>query len=314
MKKILSLLSLSLLLISGCSRLENTSSNNENIINKVSIIAPDGTPSLCLANFYQDERESYSSFDIKSGSDPLVAAFTSMSHDIIIAPTNLGAKLGRNNYLLYQTIVWGNLYVANTEGITSFEELNNKEVVVFGGTSTIVMNALKQHYNINISFKTVDSVATANGLLNAGENSIIVSAEPALTKIRNKNKDLSIIDLQEEWKKMSNNSSYPQASIFFKKELKNKIDNILLKLTESVENTISNPEKSAENAVNTYQSFETLGKDTLMNAIPNCHYGIDENQKNAIDFYFNTLNELGMSAQYGGDLPNEEFYYSIENN
>ena len=173
------------------------------------------------------------------------------------------------------------------------------------------MNALMKHYNINISLKTVDSVATANGLLNAGENSIIVSAEPSLTKIKNKNTNLSIIDLQEEWKKMSNESSYPQASIFFKKDLKNKIDNILTKLTESVNLTISDPELSADNAVKTYQAFETLGKDTLTQAIPNCHYGIDENQKAAIDFYFNKLNELGMSAQYGGELPNEEFYYNI---
>lgn len=300
MKKSLSLICLSLLLLSSCGDTTTPS-----------IIAPSGTPALGLANFYQDNKDLYS-FDIKDGADALVAAFTSGSHDIIVAPTNVGAKVGRENYLLYQTIVWGNLYVANTEGITSFEGLQGKEVVVFGGTSTIIMNALTKYYNMEVNFKNADSVADANKLLTSGESSIIVSAEPSLSKIKKAKENISTIDLQEEWKKMSNSScSYPQASIFFKKSLKGKIDDTLIKLTESINKTISDPKTSAENAVNMNETFETLGEETLISAIPNCHYGIEENQKEAIEFYFNKLNELGMSAQYGGTLPGEEFYYSI---
>lgn len=315
MKKILlTIACLSLTFVTGCSRGDTSSSLEQSSVlenRNLSIIAPEGTPSLCLANFYQQNKNLFNIFDIKSGSDPLVAAFTSMSHDIIVAPTNLGAKLGKGNYVLYQTVVWGNLYIANSEGITSFEQLNNKEVVVFGGTSSIVVNALKKYYDININLTTVDSVATANGLLTAGSNSIIVSAEPSLTNLKKKLPNISVIDLQDEWQKMSNSSSYPQASIFFKSSLKNQIDDVLLKMTESVETTISNPSNSAENAVSMYKGFEKLGQETLTSAIPNCHYGIDENQKAAIEYYFNKLNELGLAAQYGGELPSEEFYYTI---
>ena len=58
-----------------------------------------------------------------------------------------------------------------------------------------------------------------------------------------------------------------------------------------------------------YSGFETLGKDVLENAIPNAHFGLDDAQKDAIEFYFTKMGELGLSAAYGGVLPDEGFYY-----
>ena len=69
----------------------------------VTIIMPTGTPSLALAKYA-------SSSDVKaeivSGSEGLVAAFTNKSHDFIVAPINLGAKMYQTNgsYILYKTL------------------------------------------------------------------------------------------------------------------------------------------------------------------------------------------------------------------
>ena len=60
-----------------------------------------------------------------------------------------------------------------------------------------------------------------------------------------------------------------------------------------------------------YEAFKNLGEEVLTSAIPNAHYGIDKNQKSAIEFYFNKMNELGLSKLYGDQLPDEEFYYNI---
>ena len=40
-------------------------------------------------------------FESKSGTDPLTVAITSKSHEIVVAPTNLGANLYTKNQDLY---------------------------------------------------------------------------------------------------------------------------------------------------------------------------------------------------------------------
>lgn len=76
MKKNIILLSLSLLLIgcgevastsNGVSTSENTTTSQEEV--KVKVLAPDGTPSLALANFYHDNTSMYTNFDVQSGAN-----------------------------------------------------------------------------------------------------------------------------------------------------------------------------------------------------------------------------------------------------
>ena len=46
----------------------------------------------------------------------------------------------------------------------------------------------------------------------------------------------------------------------------------------------------------------------LIKAIPNCHYMILENEKSAVNKYLQLLIDLGLGAQVGGKLPDEEFF------
>ena len=68
-------LSLFLLSLSLFSCNQVTSSSTNDVPSVINIIAPQGTPSLGLANFYI-EKNNYTTFDIKAGADALVAAFT----------------------------------------------------------------------------------------------------------------------------------------------------------------------------------------------------------------------------------------------
>ncbi len=307
MKKSL-LMILSMLMMMGCNNSGNSSQNN-----KISIIVPEGTPALALANFYSDNKDEYSTFDIKNGSDPLIAAFTSKTYDVIVAPTNLGAKMysANDDYVLYETIVWGNLYLASLEDLSSLKDIENKEVTLFSKNSTpdIVLRALIAENNLeNVSLKYVDDVTTANSSLLSEQAKIIVSAQPSLTALQRK-KTINTIDLQEEWKKIADSSSYPQASVFVKKSLGNKVDGILKHIKESVLNAVSDPVKTATKALEISASFKNLGQDVLASAIPMCHYGIDEKQKEAIEYYFTKMSNLGLSAAFGGELPENAFYY-----
>lgn len=300
------------------SNIDNTNTNTndtteEEIKQDVSIIVPAGTPALGLANYKVAHSEA--KFDITNGSDELIAAFGTKSHDVVVAPVNLGAKFfnTNGNYVLAKTFVWGNLFLASKSDLTSFDDIDGKKLVVFGKNSTpdIITKILIQEKGLNVEIEYVDAVADANPLLVSGKADYIITAEPAISKIKDAN-GIKTIDLQEEYAKLTNTNSYPQAGIFVKKEDKDdkKIKAVVDALVESVNETKNNPEKSAENAVSIHKSFETLGKAALVKAIPNCHFNIlnKEDEKKAVEKYLQYLLDLGFGKQVGDKLPSEEFY------
>jgi hypothetical protein len=79
-------------------------------------------------------------------------------------------------------------------------------------------------------------------------------------------------------------------------------------MKQSVLNSIKNPQVCAEKAVAMHTSFETLGKEVLVSAIPNCHYQIIENEKEAVNYYLQMMMELGFGKQMGESLPKDEFF------
>ena len=146
-------------------------------------------------------------------------------------------------------------------------------------------------------------------MLASGKAEYIISAEPSLTKIKAK-LGLNVIDLQEEWKKISGSESYPQAGIFVKKDkLEDKsVKNALNKMLASVRSAISNPSECAKNAVSIHESFATLTEEVLVLSIPNCHFNVVEDEKQAVNFYLQKMIDLGFSKQVGGKVPGEGFF------
>lgn len=289
--------------------------NEEEQLEKISVIMPTGTPALALANYTKEARDKEEAdVSLVAGADLLKSAFINKDKDIIVAPVNLGAMMYNNYeaYVLYKTFVWGNLYLASKNELTSINDLNEKTLVVFGQNSTpdIVVKAILQSYTeLNVTIEYVDDVATANTMLASGKAEYIISAEPALTKIKAK-LGLNVIDLQEEWKKISGSESYPQAAIFvLKDKLENKsVKNALNKMVASVNNAIANPSECAKNAVSIHESFATLTEEVLVQSIPNCHYKLMDDEKEAVKFYIQKMIDLGFSKQVGGKVPGEGFF------
>ncbi|MFR5891635.1 MAG: MqnA/MqnD/SBP family protein [Bacilli bacterium] len=281
---------------------------------KVSVIVPTGTPSLGIANVLNDK--TLVDANIVSGSDPLIAAFTNASYDVVVAPVNLGAKLYNSNenfsYILYKTIVWGNYYLVSNEEIATLENLEGKTVLVFGMNSTpdVVLRTLISAKNINVNLEYVDDVTTANSYLLSGKADIIVSAEPSLTKI-SANKNFYILDLQKQWQQLTGRYSLPQAGIFIKKNIKDEkyLKSVLDKMIESVQMASTKPNVLVANAINVDENLAKIGEETLQKAIGNCNLRVEETDKEAIEFYFSQVIKLGIGATVGGKLPDEGFYY-----
>lgn len=295
----------SMLFITGC--IDDSSK-------KVSVIVPTGTPSLGIANVLNDK--TLVDANIVSGSDPLIASFTNASYDVVVAPVNLGAKLYNANenfsYILYKTIVWGNYYLVSNEEIATLESLEGKTVLVFGKNSTpdVVLRTLISAKNINVNLEYVDDVATANSYLLSGKADIIVSAEPSLTKM-SANKNFYTLDLQKQWQQLTGSYSLPQAGIFIKKDSKDEkyLKTVLDKMIESVQMAQTKPNVLIASAVSVDENLAKIGEETLQKAIGNCNLRVEETDKEAIEFYFSQVIQLGIGATVGGKLPDEAFYY-----
>ena len=123
---------LSFTLLVGCNKNQDSDGDGNqggDVVDShvYSFIAPSGTPSLALSTLFDNNPQV--KYEIVAGANPLVAALTSGSHDFIVAPVNVGAKLYANNqkYKLVKTIVWGNFYIASLSEIDSIEDFLIKE-------------------------------------------------------------------------------------------------------------------------------------------------------------------------------------------
>jgi hypothetical protein len=161
-----------------------------------------------------------------------------------------------------------------------------------------------------VTYSYVDDVATANSLLLTGQASYIVSAEPSISNLKAK-KTIYTLDLQDEYSKATNVNSYPQAGIFVKKDRANDLKTLLQEMKQDINNTIASPSTNAKYATEISSTFATIGEAVLTSAIPNCHFGFSTSQKASIETYFLNMEKIGLSAAYGGSLPDENFYLNF---
>ncbi len=298
MKKILLIIFLTFVLF-GCQK-----------DNPITMIVPFGSPEL--AQLYLENSNDYK-VDIVSGPDPLVAAFGSLSHDVIFAPTNLGAKMyqSKESYVLLASIVWGNYYLVSSQfEALDVSSLNGKEIIVFGKnqTSDIIINYLFAELDIHPIFTYVDSVSYAAQLFLSFPDQIVLLAEPSYSNIMNQLPLTKTLDLQELYLSVTGEESYPQSGVFIKKDLnQSQIQKIENDLKLSIEKTNDNPMDAAELAVDLGMG---LSKEILSTAIlnSNLRYITAKDSKEAVEVYFGLI--LGMNpALIGGELPKDTFYY-----
>ena len=280
---------------------------------KLRIIVPAGSPTL--AQLYLQEKTDKYTTDVVNGAEPLVAAFTALTptHDIIFAPTNLGAKLYQSgsNYRFAGTVVWGNYYLITTGKATfDFNSLQDQDIIVFGQnqTSDIIIQFLSKSLEIELNVTYVDSVANAAAFFMADKTQIVMVAEPSLSTIKSKVSNLQVIDLQEVYQTVTGSLSYPQAGVFVLNTLSNsQVNQFLNDLSASVE-------RANEEPLHTGELAETLDigftKEIVTSAIPYSHLEFRSalNSKAALETYFTQILAINP-ALIGNQLPDEEFYY-----
>ncbi len=277
----------------------------------LSFMVPSGSPAL--AQIYL-QAEGYHDVDIVNGADPLIAAFGSGSHDVIFAPTNLGAKLIASGcgYLYAGAVVWGNYYLVST-GKAAFDiaSLEGAGIVAFGQnqTSDIVLRHILESNGITATITHVDAVATAAAIFAADPTLIVLTAEPSLSAIRASVAGVQTIDLQTAYAALHGSASYPQAGIFIKIGLvESRVERFLSDLSASVEAVNDDPAAAASEALTLEFGFSEA---VMTAAIPGSHlqFVSAAASRASLEAYFTII--LAMNpALIGGALPEEGFYYA----
>ena len=280
---------------------------------KYKMILPSGTPAIAMSSFIEmNEVEA----EVVSGSDLLIAAFTQASYDLIVAPVNLGVKIYNQNadfqYVLYRPIVGCNYFILSTE-VSSFAELDGKEITIFGRNATpgVMFSTLCKYYNIEPVVTYADSVADVNPLLISGKAKTILTAEPSKSVIESTG-NYNIINLASLWRDASGTSlDVPQAGLFIKKDLVGKSE--LTKLLENIEDgikfVVDHPDSATLLVGKIDSNLAKMDAEKLMKAIPNCNLLTHPLVKEEVSYYCEKVIAAGLAGTIGGKVPDEGFYY-----
>lgn len=281
-----------LIFISGCAK------------DKLSMIVPSG--STQFAQLYLENSDDYET-TVVQGADPLVSAFAANSYDIIVAPTNLGAKLyqSKPTYQLAASITWGNYYLVSKRVIIS-DDLEHQEIIAFGQNQTpdAILQYVLEEQVVNITY--LDSIASVVSEFILDGSKIYLVAEPSLSILK-ATFDLSVVDIQSLYQQKTGKDSYPQASVFVHHTLSNRE---VKKIKDDFKNSIhlANEDPTSASVVAIELGIH-IDQDVIVSAIDhsNIMYMSSEDAKSDIVYYLEMLRNFNVVFT-GEELPDDSFY------
>lgn len=234
-RKIVSVIAASFMVVSLAACQSETKETTQTSSEPVKILSPTGAPALALIDLYgKDGIE----IETVEGADVLSAelAKTDGEYDIVVAPTNVGAKIytQAKAYNLEAVLTWGNLFVVGEAGA----DLASVSLAGFGQDAVpgLVFSSVYDVDSMNITWYA--SVQEASQALLTGKNEAALLAQPVaaatIAKAKEQGKELGVLsDVQSMWQ---DGNGYPQASLFVKAGNKEKVANVLTELEDSLSN------------------------------------------------------------------------------
>ncbi len=307
----------------GCSNQNNSSDESPDIV-EISTIFPSGPSAISMAKMSKENLNLSDNikvnYEVIKSTDLLSSKILSEEADLAVIPTTLASKLNSKNipYKLAASVVWGVLYIASNEDISSWQDLKGEEISLIGRglTPDIMLRYLLNKNGIDpekdVKLNYLSGPQELAQAMIAGKTNVSVMPEPLLTVVLMKNNSIkAAIDLQEEWEEFSStNSSYPQTSLVVKNDLYNNhpdVVNQFLKTYEDAINWTNNNPKQA--AIYAEELGIGLKSNIVEKAIPrsNIKFVTAKNAKPNIEDFLKILNNFSPES-IGGKLPNAEFY------
>ncbi len=265
-------------------------------------------------------------FTVSSDTSQVVADVINGTYDIAALPTNSAAMVynkteGGIKLLAINTL--GVLYMlqntAESEAITSVEELRGKTVCTFGQGANpeyvlnyiLTYNGLTPGEDIFIDYKA--SVDEVLALAASGDCEFVMLPEPNVTVAISKNSDYApVLDLTKEWEGVTHGkSALVMGCLVVSAEFAEKEPEALNEFLEEYRNSVAYVNSEPEAASELVAKFEIVPSAAIaLKAIPNSHMvcitGSD--MPSAVSGYYEILFEANPQS-VGGAVPDEGFYY-----
>ena len=278
------------------------------------MIVPGGAPAFAVSGVYAQEPDAVQTI----GADTIAEAFGSAEADFIIAPINAGAKLfklGKSSYRLAAVVTWGNLVFASKLPNFNSDMMNGRRLVLFGENT---INASVAKYVLaskGIEPSAIEYLAgaaeTQAELLSGNDPEVVVmTAEPAITGAKLNDETISSVSVNDMYKDITGFDGFTQAGLFVREKTIQENPELVIQglaeIRESVELCEADPETAAKNAV----AMEVVKAEKVaLLALPGCNI----RYMNALDAreQIETTAQIDI-AQFGGELPADDFYYEAE--
>ncbi len=285
------------------------------------VVALKGPTGMGMAKLISDADGKYS-FELTSMPEDVTSALISKTVDIAAVPTNLAATLynktkGGVKVIALNTL--GVLHIVNSDGtVAGLSDLKGKTIGATGQASTpeyilrylLKANGIDPDTDVTINFYT-DHAELATHMI-SGNVTIGMLPEPQVSTVLMKNADCkAVIDLTDEWNKVSDGSALVQGCIVVRSEFleayPDSVKNFLAEYKESV--VFAN---TSADAPATVAELGIVGSAQIAEkAIPGaniCFVDSNDNMKEKLSGFLAVLFEANPKS-VGGALPLDDFYF-----
>lgn len=253
--------------------------------------------------------------------DEITAGLIKGEIDIAAVPCNLASVLynkteGKIKVAAVNTL--GVLYMISTsDDIKSVSDLKGKTIYSTGQGTTpeytlnyiLEQNGLKPGEDVTIEYKSeATEVAAA---MSEAENAIAMLPQPYVTTVLSQNENMKIVlDMTEEWKKVSGDSSLVTGVVVIRNEVLEENEKAFKQFLKDYKESTEYVNGNVEDAAALVEKHDIFKAAVATKAIPYCNITFveGEDMKTDITSYLEVLNTANPQS-VGGKLPDDNFYY-----
>lgn len=324
MKKFLAVLAVLVLLTNIFAACSDASRSDDDV--DIRIAGLKGPTSMGLVHLMSeaqnDQAQNNYTFSIHATADEVTPKLIQGDLDMAAVPANLAAVLYNNTQGQIQVLAvntLGVLYITELgDTVQSVEDLRGQTIYASGKGSVpefalrylLAENGIDPDHDVNIEFRSEPAEIVA--LLNQTGSGIAMLPQPYIFVAQSSVPDLRIvIDLNEEWNKLNNNSMMITGVLVARTEFIQSHPEAVAAFLEEYETSTQFVNANVEEAAQMIEEFDIFQAAIAQKAIPYCNitFIADDEMKTAMEGYLNVLFEQDTRS-VGGEIPGAGFYYT----
>lgn len=287
----------------------------------IKIAALNGPTGMGMTKMIDEGNKDYE-ISLYQSPDEVMGKVISGELDIACVPSNMAAVLytkTEKNVCLLATNTLGTLYILeNGTSIQKVEDLKGKTIVASGKGSTpeYVLNEILAGASLDPTKDvTVNYLGNHTDVVTelvSKEGTIALLPQPHVTIAATKNENVHIaLDLNEAWE-ASKQAKLPMGVIIANKTYVEAHPEAIEAFLKDYEASVKFVNENVDEAAKMMAEQKILPSEAIAKtAIPNCHIVYEDAAASKADLvsYFTLLKEINPKS-IGGNLPDEDFYYS----